>query len=62
MRKRQEDSFPALRYDVVGESKDTEGAQALARQDRYQSQWWALSLVNALPQSGQRKKGCERGY
>ena len=61
MRKRLEDSFPALRYDVVGEPKDMEGAQALARQDRYQFQWWALSLVNALPQSGQRKKGADEG-
>ena len=61
MRKRLEDSFPALRYDVVGEPKDMEGAQALALQDRYQFQWWALSLVNALPQSGQRKKGADEG-
>ena len=61
MRKRLEDSFPALRYDVVGEPKDLEGAQALALQDRYQFQWWALSLVNALPQSGQRKKGADEG-
>ena len=61
MRKRLEDSSPALRYDVVGEPKDMEGAQALARQDRYQFQWWALSLVNALPQSGQRKKGADEG-
>ncbi len=61
MRKRLEDSFPALRYDVVGEPKDMGGAQALARQDRYQFQWWALSLVNALPQSGQRKKGADEG-
>lgn len=61
MRKRLEDSFPGLEYDVVGEPKDMEGARALARQDRYQFQWWALSLVNALPQGGQRRKGADEG-
>jgi hypothetical protein len=61
MRKRLEDSFPGIKYEVVGEPKDLEGARALARQDRYQFQWWALSLVNALPQGGERKKGADEG-
>jgi DNA modification methylase len=61
MRKRLEDSFPGIKYDVIGEPKDLEGAKALARQDRYQFQWWALSLVNALPQGGERKKGADEG-
>jgi len=61
MRKRLEDSFPGIRYEVIGEPKDLEGAKALARQDRYQFQWWALSLVNALPQGGERKKGADEG-
>jgi site-specific DNA-methyltransferase (adenine-specific) len=61
MRKRLEDSFPGIKYEVVGEPKDLEGAKALARQDRYQFQWWALSLVNALPQGGERKKGADEG-
>ncbi|MBM3924420.1 MAG: site-specific DNA-methyltransferase [SAR202 cluster bacterium] len=61
MKKRLEDSFPGLKYEVVGEPKDVAGAEALARQDRYQFQWWALSLVNALPQSGEKKKGADQG-
>jgi site-specific DNA-methyltransferase (adenine-specific) len=63
MRKRLEDSFPGIKYEVIGEPKDLEGAKALARQDRYQFQfqWWALSLVNALPQGGERKKGADEG-
>ena len=61
MRKRLEDSFPGVDYEVVGEPRDLEGARALARQDRYQFQWWALSLVSALPQGGERKKGADEG-
>ncbi|MDO8637539.1 MAG: site-specific DNA-methyltransferase, partial [Dehalococcoidia bacterium] len=41
MKKRLEDSFPGIKYEVIGEPKDVEGAKALARQDRYQFQWWA---------------------
>ncbi len=37
------------------------GAHALAAQDRYQFQWWALSLVNALPAGDERKKGADKG-
>ena len=61
MRKRLEDSFPGLSYEVVGEPKDLEGARALALQDRYQFQWWAVSLVNAMPVGGVRKKGADQG-
>ena len=61
MRKRLEDSFPGLSYEVVGEPKDLDGARALALQDRYQFQWWALALVNAMPVGGVRKKGADQG-
>ena len=40
---------------------DVAGAQALAAQDRYQFQWWALSLVNALPAGDEQKKGADTG-
>jgi site-specific DNA-methyltransferase (adenine-specific) len=60
-RKRLRDSFPNLSYDVVGEPKDMESARALALQDRYQFQWWALALVNAMPVGGVRKKGADQG-
>ena len=36
-------------YDVIGEPKDVAGAAALAEQDKYQFQWWALGLVGARP-------------
>jgi site-specific DNA-methyltransferase (adenine-specific) len=37
-----------------------EGARALAAQDKYQFQWWAVSLVNAVPFGG-KKKGADSG-
>jgi site-specific DNA-methyltransferase (adenine-specific) len=35
-------------------------AKALARQDRYQFQWWALGLIKARP-LGEKKKGADKG-
>jgi len=40
-------------YDVKGEPEDLPSAQQLAQGDRYQFQWWALSLVKARPLGGQ---------
>jgi adenine specific DNA methylase Mod len=58
MKKRLRDSF-GIEPEVIGEPKDFAGACALAQQDRYQFQWWALSLVGAQPLSGERKKGAD---
>jgi hypothetical protein len=38
---------------------DLAGAEALAKEDPYQFQWWALSLVGARPL--ERKKGADQG-
>jgi DNA modification methylase len=46
-------------YDVVGEPADLAGARALAEQDPYQFQWWALGLVGARPV--EQKKGADKG-
>jgi site-specific DNA-methyltransferase (adenine-specific) len=52
-------------YTVVGEPQDLDGARQLAREDRYQFQWWALSLIEARPLGGAGgrtgKKGSDRG-
>ena len=55
-------------YRVIGEPVDLAGARALAAKDggdRYQFQWWALSLVRAKPLGGdggkQGKKGSDKG-
>jgi site-specific DNA-methyltransferase (adenine-specific) len=63
---RLRDMFPAIQFNVVGEPKDVAAAKQLAQDDRYQFQWWALSLVQAKPLGGQEgsktgKKGSDRG-
>jgi len=44
--KRLRDAFPGITFDVHGTPKDLESARALAAQDKYQFQWWAVSLDN----------------
>ena len=44
----------------MGEPLDTGSATALAEQDRYQFQYWAMSLLEALPREN-KKKGADRG-
>lgn len=58
--KRLGDAFPGIAFEVQGTPKDLEGAQALARADKYQFQWWAVSLVDAVPYGG-KKKGADSG-
>jgi len=57
---------PKRDYQVIGEPEDLSGAQQLASEDRYQFQWWALSLIEARPLGGignskTGKKGSDRG-
>ena len=47
-------------YKVVGDPKDVASARALAEEDRYQFEWWALGLVDARPAQN-KKKGADRG-
>ncbi len=58
--------FPGLVFEVVGKPKDLSSARNLAERDRYQFQWWALSLVGAKPLGGTElggkgKKGSDKG-
>src|SRR5437763_655294 len=53
-------------YDVKGEPEDLPAAKQLAHDDRYQFQWWALSLIKARPVGDtgggkQGKKGTDKG-
>ncbi len=56
---------PGRDYEVHGEPQDLDGARQLAREDRYQFQWWALSLIEARPLGGSGgktgKKGSDHG-
>ncbi|MBI3090800.1 MAG: restriction endonuclease [Candidatus Tectomicrobia bacterium] len=57
---RLQDAFPArVPYKVVGEPVSLPDADALAKEDPYQFQWWALGLVGARPV--EQKKGADRG-
>jgi site-specific DNA-methyltransferase (adenine-specific) len=47
-------------YEVIGEPRDVEGAINLAKGNRYQFQWWALSLISARPYQD-KKKGSDTG-
>jgi site-specific DNA-methyltransferase (adenine-specific) len=58
--RRLEDAFPGIDFEVHGTPKDVDGARALAAADKYQFQWWAVSLVSAVPFGG-RKKGADTG-
>ena len=51
---------PITDYDVIGEPQDEGSARALWQQDPYQFQFWAVSLLEAQPQSEQRR-GADRG-
>jgi site-specific DNA-methyltransferase (adenine-specific) len=59
--------FPGIAFDVVGEPNSLEGAEQLARDDRYKFQYWALGLIpgafpyGAQPGSKEGKKGSDRG-
>ncbi|HYT45469.1 MAG TPA: DNA methyltransferase, partial [Methylomirabilota bacterium] len=68
MKYRLEAMFPGIKVKVVGEPTDLAGARNLANKDneRYQFQWWALSLIRAKPLGGQEgsregKKGSDKG-
>ncbi len=62
MKRRLEDHFPddLSPYEVIGDPKDLGGAQALANQDKFQFEWWALDLVGARP-AQDKKKGADTG-
>ena len=64
MKYRLKDSYhlePKKDYNVVGEPEDVQSARQLANDDRYQFQWWALSLIKARPVGGEKKKGTDKG-
>ena len=62
VRHRLRDSFAdSLRpYETEGQPKDVASAAALAEQDRYQFEWWALGMVDARP-ANDKKKGADSG-
>ena len=53
--------LPGQDYQVVGEPVDVGGARALAVQDRFQFEFWAMSLLEAFPREQSKKKGADLG-
>ena len=59
--KRLKDAFKAAcQFEIHGTPKDLESARDLAFRDKYQFQWWAVTLVDAQPYQG-KKKGADGG-
>ncbi|PJF41546.1 MAG: site-specific DNA-methyltransferase, partial [Candidatus Thermofonsia Clade 1 bacterium] len=64
---RLEDRFGSeVRYRVIGEPRDLASARQLASENRYQFQYWAVSLIKARPLGaslGEKKgkKGSDQG-
>ncbi len=58
--RRLKDAFPGITFEVHGTPKDFAGAENLAQRDKYQFQWWAVTLINAVPYGG-KKKGADGG-
>jgi site-specific DNA-methyltransferase (adenine-specific) len=60
MKGRLNDTFGGTAtYKVIGEPVSFPAAQALAAQDKYQFQWWALGLVGARPD--EQRRGADGG-
>ncbi|WP_280742597.1 restriction endonuclease [Sphingomonas jejuensis] len=53
-------AFPGAAFTVEGTPKDLASAEDLARRDKYQFQWWVVSMVDAMPFGG-KKKGADGG-
>ena len=58
--------FPGANFEVRGEPKDLGAAKQLAYDNKYQFQWWALSLIKARPVGGaegdkEGRKGSDKG-
>ena len=58
--KRLKDAFSGIQFTVEGTPKDLASALDLAGRDKYQFQWWAVSMVDAMPFGG-KKKGADGG-
>ncbi len=66
MKYRLEQMFPGISFKVIGEPTSVADAQRLAEENRFQFEWWALSLVRARPIGGEQgskqgKKGADKG-
>jgi DNA modification methylase len=54
-------AFPGKIYEVKGRPTDPDGARELAKRDKYQFQFWAVSMVSGQPRGGEERKGADHG-
>ncbi len=57
IKRRLTEAFPEAKFDIVGVPRDVGGARELALADKYQFQFWALSMIDAVPYRGGKKGG-----
>jgi DNA modification methylase len=57
IQRRLKDAFPKITFEILGVPKDLGGARALAVQDKYEFQKWALAMIDAQPYKGGKKGG-----
>jgi len=57
IKRRLSEAFPEVTFDIVGVPRDLDGARALAVQDKYEFQKWALAQIDAQPYKGGKKGG-----
>jgi len=57
MKTRLSDTFPddLAPFEIIGDPKDLSGARALAAENRFQFEWWAVGKVGAYPAQDKRK-------
>lgn len=60
MKWRLDKMFPGITYKVIGEPKDLAGAKELAKNNKFEFQWWVVSLIGGQPY-GDKKKGADTG-
>jgi site-specific DNA-methyltransferase (adenine-specific) len=63
---RLQEMFAGVTFDVIGEPQDLGSAKQLFKDNPYQFQWWAGSLIKARPLGGEAdskkgKKGADQG-
>jgi len=61
IKRRLGNAFEGIEYEVHGVPTDLGGAKALADQDKYEFEKWALSLIPDAQPWKQGKKGADRG-
>lgn len=64
IKRRMKEAFPDSQFEIEGTPEDVDAARYLAENNgingRYQFQYWALSLIDAVP-SNDKKKGADGG-